>query len=273
MPYTTKEIVKKHILDHHIGSAIISSEAVQMAASEPTQLQKQIILASSETVKAKEQTIPVRETLSFSLSDEVQLGHLNLISDSIIVASDSSLGQVFVENIDYHINYSQGTIQRLTLSAISNNFEVVIWYQFYRVYQRGIDYDINYQAGTIKRRSSGAIEAGQWVLVDYTAEYGSLDDASIENAIAEANEQINSFIDEVYRESSDRGLVMAETYLAVSIICRIKAMESLSPARAKASGNDAQSWAAISDMYRKESFNILSRFAAAINSFKSPSKA
>jgi hypothetical protein len=273
MPYTTKEIVKKHILDHHIGSVIISNEAVQIAASEPTQLQKQMILPSSETVKAKEQNTPVREALSFYLTDEVQLGHPKLIPDSIIVASDSSLGQVFVENIDYHIDYSLGTIRRLTLSAIPTNSEVVIWYQFYRIYQRGVDYDLDYQAGTIRRRSSGAIEAGQWVLIDYTAEYGSLDDTSIENAISEASEQILSFIDESYRESSDRGLVMAETYLTVSNICRIKAMESLSPSRAKASGNDAQSWAAISDMYRKESFNILSRFAAALNSFNSPSKA
>jgi hypothetical protein len=273
MPFTTNEIVKKHILDHHIGSAIVSNEAAQIAASDPTQLRQQMILASSETVKAKEQNIPIRETITFSSGDEVQLGHPKLIPDSIIVASDSSLGIVYVENIDYHIDYNLGTARRLTVSAIPANSEIVIWYQFYRVYQRGIDYDIDYQAGTIRRRSSGAIEAGQWVLIDYTSEYGSLDDASIDNAIAEANEQIISFIEESYRESSDRGLVMAETYLSVSIICRIKAMESLSPVRAKASGNDAQSWAAISEMYSKEAFNILSRFAGQVSTFKSPSKA
>ncbi len=230
MPFTTNEIVKKHILDHHIGSAIVSNETAEFSVSDSTQLQNQMILASSETIKAKEQNVPVRETISFAMGDEVQLGHPKLIPDSIIVASDSSLGIVYVENIDYHIDYSLGTIRRLTVSAIPANSDVVIWYQFYRVYQRGVDYDIDYQAGTIRRRSAGAIEAGQWVLIDYTTEYGSLDDSTIDNAITEANEQVNSFIDESYRESSDRGLVMAETYMAVSIICRIKAMESLSPA-------------------------------------------
>ncbi len=273
MPFTTTEIVKKHILDHHIGSTIVSNEAAQLPVSGPAQLQKQMILASSETVKAKEHNVPTSENVSFVTSDEINLAHSKLIADSVIVASDTSLRQVYTENVDYHIDYSQGTIRRIPAGVIAAGAEVIVWYLFYRIYQRGIDYDIDYQQGTLTRRNSGAIEAGQWVMVDYTTEYGSLDDSAIENAIAEADQEILSFIDEVYRESSDRALVTAETYLAVSIICRIRAMEAISPSRGKTSGGDAQSWAAISEMYRKETYNILSRFAGPIGSFNSPSKA
>jgi hypothetical protein len=271
MPFTTNEIVKKHILDHHIGSTIVQNEPLQFSATEPAQLQKRMILASSETVKAKEQNIPTREELDFAGGDEVFFGHQKLIPDSVVVASDSSLGRVFVENIDYHIDYSRGTIRRLQSGGIMPEPQVVVWYLFYRAYQRGVDYDIDYQSGTLKRRSAGDIEINQWMLIDYVAEYGSLDDDAIDNAITEANSQILSFIDEAYRESADHGLVIAETYLAVSIIGRIRAMESISPSRGKTSGSDADSWSAISEMYRKEAFNILSRFAAQINSFNSPS--
>jgi hypothetical protein len=273
MPFTTAEIVKKHILDHHIGSTIVSNEAVQLPVSGPVQLQKQMILASSETVKAKEQNTPTRESVSFAAGDEINLVHSKLISDSVIVASDTSLRQVYVENVDYHIDYDLGTIRRVPAGVIAAGAEVIVWYLFYRVYQRGVDYDIDYQQGTLTRRNSGAIEAGQWILVDYTTEYGSLDDSAIENAITEADREVLSFIDEAYSESSDRALVTAETYLAVSIICRIRGMEAISPSRGKTSGSDARSWAAISEMYCKETYNILARFAGPINSFNSPSKA
>jgi len=275
MPFTTKEIVKQHILDHHIGSTNISGEALQLTGTEFSQLEKRMILQSSETVKAKEHNSPVQEDIAFSGDEAVGLSHSKLMPESVVVASDSSLGYIYTENLDYQIDYDIGSIRRISAGSIPENANVVVWYLYYRIYQRGVDYDIDYQKGAIKRRLSGAIEAGQWIFMDYTAEYGSLDDGAIDNAIAEAGEQVSSFIDETYRDSADRALVTAETYLAVSIICRIRAMESISPSKARSTSaaGEAQSWTAISDMYRKEGYNILSRYAGAIGSFKSPSRA
>lgn len=274
MPYTTKEIVKKHILDHHIGSTIVHDERVQLSATDPSRLQKRMLLPQSEIVKAREMNEPFEQNVSFGAGDLVTLSHGKLIPDSVVVASDSSLGRIYTESVDYHIDYDTGTIRRLSSGSVPALSNAVIWYLFYRVYLRGVDYDINYQDGSLKRRNSGAIESGQWVLLDYTSEFSSLDDAAIENAIGEANAQILSFIDSSHRESNDRALVIAETYLAVSIICRIRGMESISPSVGKAgSDGDARSWAAISDMYRKEAYNILAPFAAAVGAFKPPSKA
>lgn len=274
MPYTTKEIVRKHILEHHIGSTIVIDEAMQLLANDAANLQNRAILSSSESVKAKEQNQPAQEIVSFAGGDTAILSHSKLISDSVVVSSDSSLGKIYIENIDYGIDYAAGNIRRIADGSIPVGGSIVIWYLYFRVFQRGIDYDIDYQRGTLKRRSSGDIESGQWVFVDYTTEYGSIDDEAIENAIAEANEQLITFIDEAFRDSTDRSLITAETYLTVSIVCRIRAMESISPSRGKdASSNDALSWRALSDMYRKEAYDILGRFAGAMGSFKSPSKA
>lgn len=274
MPFTTKEIVKNHILDHHLGAANIVNEPLQLVGGDSAQLSRGMILQSSEKVKARESNQPAIQEISFASGDTVVLMHPKLIPESVVVASDSSLGQIYVENIDYHIDYDTGSIRRLATGAIPSGGSVAIWYFYHRIYQRSVDYSIDYQKGTIKRYNTGAIESGQWVLIDYTVEYGNLDDAAIENAITEANGQLISFIDEAYSDSADRSLVTAETYLAVAIICRIRAMESISPSRnGNVKGPEAQSWSAISEQYRREAYNILSRFAAALGSFKSPSKA
>lgn len=274
MPFTTKDIVKKHILDHHLGSTLIENEPVQLTGNDSVSLQRRMILKGSEKVKGKELLEPVEETVSFAGSDTFGLSHSELIPDTVVVAGDSSLGTVYLENIDYHIDYDAGEIRRIGSGSLAAGAGVVIWYLYYRIYQRGVDYDIDYQRGTLRRRSSGDIEPGQRVLVDYTAEYGSLDDEAIENAITEAHEQVLSYIDDTYRDSADRSLVSAETYVAVSIICRIRAIAAVSPSRGSANNAvEARSWSALSDTYKKEAYIILSRFTGIIGSFKSPSKA
>lgn len=273
MSFTTKEIVKKHILDHHLGSSIVENEQAGIKGADWVQLQRRMILQGTEKIKGKEQIEPTREDVDFGSSDTQNLSHSELIPDTVVAASDSSLGTIYIENVDYHIDYGSGTISRLSSGSISENAEIVVWYLYYRLYDRGIDYDIDYQRGMIRRRSSGAIESGQTVYVDYTAEYGSLDDEAIANAISEADSRILDFIDSIHHDSNDKLLVTAETYLAVSIICKIRAMESISPSRGKAENADAMSWTALSEMYKKEAYNILAKYAGPGNSLNPPSKA
>jgi hypothetical protein len=275
MPFTTKEIVRQHVLEHHIGSSIVTGESVRLIGADSCPLANRPVLALSEAVKAREQSEPVCESVSFAQSEMASLTQSQLVPDSVVVASDSSLGRVFAEHVDYHVDYQQGTIRRLSSGTISPGATVTAWYIPYRIYLRGVDYDIDYPDGTIRRRSSGAIEAGQWVLVDYTVECGSINDAAIENAIAEAEEQILAFIDEAHRNSTDRALVAAATYLAVAIVCRIKAMEMMSGVGAVGSAgtNDSRSWIAVAEMYRKEAFGLMGRFAKEIGAFKAPEKA
>lgn len=274
MPFTTSEIVKKHILEHHLGSGSTENEPVQLTAGDWIDLQRRMILKDSERVKGKEQLEPTCEAVDFSGSDTFDLSHSELIPETAVVAADSSLGTIYVENIDYHIDYDSGTIRRIDSGSIVQGSTAVIWYLYYRLYQKGVDYDFDYQKGAIRRRSSGAVESGQRVLVDYSAEFGGLDDEAIENAITEANEQVIAYIDSNYENSTDRSLVTGETYLAVSIICRIRAMEAVSPSRTeRTNAAEAQSWTALADAYRKDAYLILYRFAGAVGSLKPPSKA
>ena len=118
-----------------------------------------------------------------------------------------------------------------------------------------------------------AVESGQWVWVDYKPQYAAVDDAAIQNAIGEANELILACIDSQYRESSDRLLTIAETYLAVSIICRIKSISSSSQPDSSGTENRARSLISLANLYRQEAFNLLSRYSTNSGALNSPSKA
>ncbi|MCJ7496866.1 MAG: hypothetical protein MUO78_01845, partial [candidate division Zixibacteria bacterium] len=226
---------------------------------------------SSEKVKGKEILSPVQENISFSSGDTIQLLHTELIQDTVVVTSDTSLGKVFVENIDYSIDYDNGKLTRISSGSILALSSVVIFYLYYRVYQKGVDYQLDYQKGELTRLTSGVIEDGQWVLLDYKVEYGFLNDETIAQAIAEADERVLKFIDPSYYESEDQGLVTAETYLSVSILCDIKAVEVLN---LNIYGANTQllskSWNMMAEVYSKKAYLVLSDFARISSSLLTP---
>lgn len=228
------------------------------------QLPNIMLQAGSEKVKAKEQSTPFQETISFASSDSVKLSHQELIPDTVVVANDSSLGRIFAENGDYSIDYENGKITRSSGGSIPAASSVVIWYFYFRIYVKDTDYQIDYTKGLIKRKSSGAIEDGQWVLVDYTAEFSILSDDVIDNAVKEANDQILQYIDSSYADSTELSLQTAETYLAVSILCNIKAMEVM--AQLSGAGTSGQvhsismAWAKMSGIYHDQAYELLKRF-------------
>jgi hypothetical protein len=274
MAFTTREIVKKHILDRHLGSDSAEDEPVVLTGTDYARLRHKSIIEESEKVKGKEQIEPTREDIDFQGSDDFNLSHGELIRETVVMAGDSSLGIIYIENVDYHIDYNAGRVSRIADGSIPAGGSAVVWYLYYRVYQRGSDYDLDYRKGSIRRRSGGDIESGQRVLVDYTAEFSGLDDEAMDNAIAEANERILSYIDDAHHDSTDRALVTAETYLALSIVCRARAMETISPSKNLANrAAESKSWVELSNTYKKEAYVILSKFSGAIGSLKPPTKA
>ncbi|MCJ7457469.1 MAG: hypothetical protein MUP17_00550, partial [candidate division Zixibacteria bacterium] len=165
MSFTNISLVKKHISEHHLGVSEMENHPVHLVGSSPVKLPDSNIQVGTEKVKGKEIFSPLQENISFSSGDTIQLLHPELIFDTVVVASDSSLGRIFVENIDYSIDYDNGRIIRLPGGSIPALSSVVIFYLYYRVYQKDADYKIDYLKGELTRLS-GAIEDGQWVLVD-----------------------------------------------------------------------------------------------------------
>ena len=270
MSFTTVEIVRKHILENHISLSDVDSEPVKVGDDSSCFLRYPPVAKDSETVKGKEQIKPDYQEITFLGENQVNLAKSELIRDTVVVASDSSLGHIYKENIDYTIGYSGGIIVRLPDGDIQAGGQVSVWYVPYRVYIRGTDYAIDSESGEIKRLASGDIEIGQWLYVDYRSEYAFINDEIIVNAINEANEQVLNFIDSVYSSSTDRSLVIAETYLSVAIICRIKAMWAVSSGL---KNSFSAIWSVLADQYKRDGYLLLEKFIGSIGAFKSPHKA
>jgi len=270
MSFTTIEIVKKHIVENRIAVSQIDSEPVKLTAGSKAQLRYPPVTSGSEKVKAKEQVKPDYQSVVFSSGDQVSLEKSELIRDSVVVASDSSLGSIYKENLDYTVDYDNGILTRISSGNIPLGVTVSVWYMPYRIYTRGTDYSIDYNKGEISRISSGDIEAGQWVYVDYISEYAVIDEEVIKNAISEANEHVLNFIDSIYSSSTDSSLVVAETYLTVSIICRIKALQAVS------SGSKSlisSSWSVVADQYKRDAYLLLGKFAGSLGGLNAPQNA
>ena len=271
MSFTNISLVKKHISEHHLGVFEMENYPCHLTGSSPHKLPDSNIQVSSEKVKGKEILSPVQEEVSFLSGNTIQLLHSELILDTVVVTSDSSLGKIFVENIDYSIDYENGKLTRISSGSIPALSSVVIFYLYYRIYQKNIDYKLDFQKGELTRITSSAIEDGQWVLLDYKVEYGFLNDETIAQAIAEANERILKFIDPSYYESEDQGLVTAETYLSVSILCGIKAVEVLNLNIYGASVQLlSKSWNMMAEVYSKKAYLILSDFARISSALLTP---
>jgi hypothetical protein len=274
MGFTNIDLVKKHILEHELGTVSKENVACHLVGQTPFQLPHILLLTGSEKVKAKEQNVPDSEIGDFSSSDTVQLSQQDLVPDTVVVAKDSSLGEIYVENVDYSVHYDDGRITRIPSGTIPQASSVVIWYLLFRVYTRDADYQMDYAKGRIKRISSGDIEDGQWVLVDYQVEFALLSDEVIENAIKEAHDQVVKHIDSSYANSTDQSLVTAETYLTVSILCNVKAMEAMTQNVAAGTGWQAQSlslaWSKMSNTYRERAYGLLEKFRKDPGGFRSP---
>lgn len=274
MGFTNLDLVKKHMLEHELGTVAKENVACHMVGETPFQLPHVLLLSGSEKIKAKETATPISEPADFSTSDNLKLDHQELVPDTVVVASDSSLGQIYVENVDYTVDYDGGTISRISSGAIPPASSAVVWYLYFRVYVKDTDYQIDYARGLVKRLASGDIEDGQWVLVDYTVEMALLSDEVMENAIKEAHSQVLKYIDPSFAHSTDGSLAAAETYLAVSILCNIKAMEAMTQNVAAGGGWQTHSlslaWSKMSCAYRQQAFEILKEFRKDTGGFSSP---
>ncbi len=270
MSFTTVETVQKHIVENQIAVSQVDSEPVKLTAGLKVPLKYPPVNSGSEKVKAKEQIKPDYQTVMFPAGNQVSLDKSELIRDSVVIASDSSLGSIYKENLDYTVDYDNGILTRISSGNIPQAVTVSVWYMPYRVYTRGTDYSIDYSKGEISRISSGDIEAGQWVYVDYISEYAVIDEEIIKNAISEANEQVLNFIDSIYSSSTDSSLVVAETYLSVSIICRIKALQAISSGTRSCISS---SWSALADQYKRDAYLLLGKFAGSLGGLNAPQKA
>ncbi len=266
MPFTNAQLVRKHLIEHSAIGQSVENLPLKLAVATPVKLPSAPLLSLSDKVKGKEDMTPKEETVLLTLAS-VQLASTDLMPESLVVASDSSLGTIYVEQVDFAVDYPAGKIRRLPGGALTVDTMVVVWHVSFKVYTRNVDYKIDYGKAEITRLASGVIEDGQTVYVDFKIDPAFLGLEVIEGAVAEAEAQVVTLIDPAYVDSSEPSLATGATYLAVSILAQVKALESMQSANP--SHQLSRSWAIMSNFYRKRAADFLASFAKKPGGLKS----
>ncbi len=257
MSYTNIELIRKHLRENVVAAGQVRDFRAAFV-QETVQLPNAGLKPDSEIVKCIASLSPSKEIVTFT-TDIVSLAPDNLVPESIVVASDSSLSIVYTENIDFVSSPGTGSIKRIAGGTILPGQTVTAWYVPYRIFAKNVDYTISYQNGTMVREGTGAIEPGQTVLVDYEVSSFDFSDEILDNAILEASALLSSKVDPSLESDGAAILTIGETYLALSILCRVRAMDVLAsnliPRTSASSISDH--FLDIADRYRQDSDDLL----------------
>lgn len=266
MPFTSPDLVRAHIANANFGDADLRNAPLILSGASPSALPQAGLKDGSVTVKAQRSNDPVR--LNETLGDGwVILSHAQLIEDSVVVAADSSLSAIYIENVDYIVDYANGRIKRIDTGEIDSGQSVTIWYEHYHIYTEGDDFTVNYASGQLTRRSTGIIADGQQILVDYTVALGAVSDDLIDQAIAESGEAVLTIVSETHHESPAPGLVVGATHMAVAQLARMRAASVLADTTINSSIARAasQTWLEIAIQYDRSAHTFLARFASPVS--------
>ena len=262
MSWTDSATVKKHIMQSDIADAEIENEEHTLRGTDPEQLKATLILDDSEEVKTIDLAEPYGDgAVTLTNYNLAALDYTDLVPGSVVVADNAHRSTVYVEGVDYVVDYEDGKIRRAVGSAISSGSSVYIWYLFFTVHIKDTDYTIDYEAGTITRVGGGGIADGGIVYVDYESSASTVTDSLISEAITEAEDKILRRLSDDYDESStDQGLKTGATELAVSIICNSKAMDIMNRSRDSSADDMSKQWREQSNRYEKQAWETLSYF-------------
>ena len=257
MAYTTIAQVRAHVLN----TAPVRTDALEqplvLVGTDWHSFYSGPVLAPSVVV-ASRQTDDLHRSIVTLLDGTASLPNPPLQSDSIVVASDSSLGHTYIENRDYCIDYQSGRLTRKADGEIAINQTVTVWYRNEHRYIRDTDFQADSPRGRLRRLSGGAIADGETVLLRYEPSYGAFPDDVIEQATAEANRLIEATIDPQKQFGADPVLSLAATYAALVTICRTAASRDL----VSGTGLDraATVWLNLADCYQRQSQELLTAF-------------
>jgi len=257
MSYTNKESVEKYIGTGAFPGGFKRDYPVVFSGLDEIILPGHGIVEGTVVVKALANAAPAYEEIVLE-NQAKTLEHELLVPNSVTVASDSSLGTIYSENIDYSVDYTNGKVTRIDDGNILSGDTVSVWYFYYSKYVEGVDFVVNHQTGTVRFLSGGAIQSGQTVLIDYQLNQSLINENAINEIVNQANAIVENEIDKDRTFGADPVLQAAATCLAVSLLCRIEGAGSL---RYNSTGsNDAKSWLSLADSYRADYENIIKKY-------------
>ncbi len=261
MSYTNVDLIRNHIEYVQPVSDSVYDQIVLCDTDSYINFFSGSIIENSAVVKAMSDLLPTKKTIV--ITENFFTIHASpIVRGTIVCASDSSLGTLYKENIDYLIDYAKGTCTLIAGGALSIGMSLTFFYIPFKVYTENSDYRIDFNSGEIQRVTSGDIQLGETLYIDYQPMYNNYTDEILQNAVTEANAIIEKQVDPNKQFGADLVLQTAATYRALEILCRSSAMRELISQPKK---DNANAWIKLAELY-------LSRSVDLIITFKSPSR-
>lgn len=260
MSYAAIEQVRAHLVDNRPMSDVVYNQTIIFADNKWVRFFAGAVDADSIVIKGRRARTPVRTSVTLAAAP-VSIGATHLESGTVVVASDSSLGTVFTENVDFTVDYTKGEIAVREGGGLSVGDTITLWYTPFEPFVGGTDFQLDADHGSVRRLVSGRIAPGETALIDYRPVHASFSDAIVETAVSEANAVIERTVDPKREFGADPTLALAATYRALAIICRTAASRALSAP----SGSDriAIAWMKLAEDYSTRSESFLNEFRPA----------
>ncbi len=266
MSYTNVDLVRHHFSSAWPSCDQVNDQPLVVDSDETISFFNGAVDDSTVRVKSLRPHTPERQTLILAASNLVS--SVPLVPGSVVVASDSSLGTLFVENQDYVVNYPAGTLAVKSGGLLALGETVTVWLQSFTLYASGSDYQLDSATATIRRLSGGNIALGETVYLDYVPLYTGYGEVILANAVTEANGLVAGEVDPEGKFDADPTLQAAATYRALETLCLTVASRHLS-ARPD-SDKAASTWMKLAELYAAKSRQLIREFRPPLNGPTNP---
>jgi len=269
LSYTNADIVKQYL----VASSPIRDKYFDEPIVLPPDGWTSFFGGSVDSDSLIVKSIQNNDLLQFQLclqTGENQLPAHPLIRGSVVVASDSSLATIYIENDDYVVNFDDGKLRMKDSGKLTVGQTVTVWYQTFLVYDAGDDYEADCVSGQLKRCPAGRIAAGETVFLDFSAVDNSYNDIILEQAVVEANGIVESEVDPERQFGADTLLQAAATCRALEIVCNAAATREMSGLQR----NDrvALAWMKLADRFIERSRSLMRAFRPPFEGPSSPAR-
>ncbi len=267
MSYTNADVLRQYLSSPYPTLDSVFDQPVTLRNIDAVQFFGGSVEAESVVVKSLQINELTRTTGAF-VAGQLSIGGNRIVRGSVLIATDSSLGTVFTENLDYIVDYASGTITRKTGGALSDGVLYTIWYTPYTLYELDTDYELNAGDGEINRLNGGAIASGETVFLDFVPVYASFGEEVLELAAIEANALVEAEIDPQQQYGGNPVLRAAATCLGLAIVCRTSASRELS--RLRGEERTASGWIKLAESYAERGEQLIKAFRPAMTGPAAP---
>ncbi|HOP06024.1 MAG TPA: hypothetical protein PLF13_01900 [candidate division Zixibacteria bacterium] len=266
MSYATVDMVRRHLISRTPAVDRIRNQLLTFDSNDPIMFYAGDVEADSFRVKSLRSGALQRATLV--LSALTPLSGLPLVEGSVVVASNSSLGHVFIENVDYVIDYDNGALAIKSSGALDEGTEVSVWYLSYYLYRSGSDYSLDAEDGYLRRLTGGDIALNEQVRLDYRPNRTVYSETVLASAVAEANGMVSAEVDPDRQFGAEPALQAAAVYRALEIVSLSAATRQLSAQ--PDSDRAALAWIKLAEQFAQRSRRYLDDFRPGLSGPVSP---